>query len=101
MMDKKILGEVYSKLKSARETVAGGNVQDLNSTILKVREAIYFMAEKLAHLGFEDLGVVLGWNNKIILAKGLLERAKTYGDRLVPDRILCDVLNEMLAILEE
>lgn len=101
-MDKKVLADVYSKLKSARETVAGCDYQDLPVTIEKVKEALNSMTTAFSEARFnaKDCGTLLGWVNRTILAKGILERAKEYGDRLEPDRILCDVLNEMLKVLD-
>jgi len=99
-MDKKVLADVYSKLKSARETVAGGNYQEFPIAIDRVKEALGFMSEEFAKFDLKYYGTVLSWVNRTILAKGLLERAKEYGDRLEPDRILCDILNEMLKVLD-
>jgi len=99
-MDKKVLADVYSKLKSAREMVAGGNYQEFPIVIDKVKEALGFMSEEFAKCEFSECCTVLDWTNRILYAKILLEEAKEYGDRLEPDRILCDVLNEMLKVLD-
>jgi len=107
-MDKKVLREVYSKLQSARESIAGGNVLELSESLKRVNLALLELVflESRCNLNGHSLDQLVTleqvriWLNKAIMAKSLLENAHDYGDRLAPDRILCDVLNEMLTILD-
>jgi hypothetical protein len=101
-----MLREIYSILQSARESVAGCQVQDLPVSIERVVNARMFMSNILEHFGedktasFHGYATFLGWKHKVAAAERLLKQAKNYGDRLGPDRMLCDVLNEMLKELE-
>ena len=110
-MNKKTLREIYSVLQSARESVAGCQVQDLPVSIERVVNARISMTKVLEHFGdgtmictpstpFCSYGTFLEWKHKVAAAERLLKQAKNYGDRLGPDRMLCDVLNEMLKELE-
>jgi hypothetical protein len=100
-----MLREIYSILQSARESVAGCQVQDLPVSIERVAKARVSMTTALEHFGdgvtpFCGYGTFLAWKHKVAAAERLLKQARNYGDRLGPDRMLCDVLNEMLKELE-
>lgn len=92
-MDKRILREVYSKISKAREATAGCEVLDIPQVLERLDEAIEMCGT------FRDEGN-LGWV-QITLGeiRKEIKKVKVYGDRLKPDRELCDILNAMLKVL--
>jgi hypothetical protein len=79
--------KLYSLISKARESCAGSNVQEIDIVKRLLNEAIAYCSK-------DSIGLLtLGELNR---AKYLLDKVKDYGDRLVPDIILCDILNKML-----
>lgn len=99
-MDKEDLRNVYNDLKAAREKVAGDNIQEPEIILAALKPAITGLInlhKKLCGVhDYRNIGWVHVFISKVTMAKGLIENIKEYRDRLEPDRILCDVLNEML-----
>jgi len=81
-----ILKEFYNLVSTAREMCAGSNVKELKEVCRAIRQAIlygytYYMRDD--------------YLKRLSEAVTKLEEAKEYKDRLEPDRILCDILNEI------
>lgn len=86
------LQEFYNRVSIARESCAGSKIQELNVVRFNVRGCIYYGT---AHSINRD------YMMKLVEALDLLNKAKTYDDRLKPDEILCGILNDILHKQEE
>jgi hypothetical protein len=78
---------LYAKISKARESCAGGDVQDIAKVVDYVRDALNYATQVEAPETTLD---------NLRTALGQLNTAKEYKDRLKPDQILCDILNGML-----
>jgi hypothetical protein len=92
-MDKKILRMVYTKISSAREATAGCEVLDIPQVLERLDEAIEICGT------FRDMGNLGAVQITLGEIRKEIRKVKVYGDRLKPDRELCDILNEMLKVL--
>jgi len=81
------MNKLYYYINRAREATAGSNIQD-KETLLK------YAKEALQYAVFTGADITI--QNKLIQVYELIINIKEYGDRLKPDNILCDILNEML-----
>ena len=79
------LRELRQSISRAREACAGSNVQEKEILIKLIDNAI----EKSASLEFTNITLSL------IIIHGGIMRIKEYGDRLLSDNELCDLLNDL------
>lgn len=77
--------ELRQSISRAREACAGSNVQEKEILI----KLIYNAIEKSLSLEFINITLSL-----IIIHSGM-KRIKEYGDRLISDNQLCDLLNDL------
>lgn len=84
-MDEELKGlrDLRKYISRAREACAGSNTRQLSEVRRLVNEA----CKRARELRYETIAGALSviWH--------ILLHAKTYGDRLAPDRTLCDILN--------
>ena len=86
----------YYLLSKAREATAGACVMEIPDVVSKLMNAKSFLFN---WLGRDKLARGLwgrSFETEIVKVEKLLWKVKDYGDRLEPDRILCDVLNKIL-----
>jgi hypothetical protein len=85
--------ELYRLISSAREACAGGDYKELPEVISLVQEAMDYVNRAY---GYDR------WTKEFTIWAALrtikerLEVAKDYGGRLLPDQMLCEILNGML-----
>ena len=79
------LRELRMAVSAARESCAGSNVKELPEVRVIVNNACKTAKRLRYDLIADRLGAI--W---VMLAD-----AKNYGDRLVPDNLMCDLLNEI------
>lgn len=84
--------ELYWKISKAREACAGCNIQSFAIVRRLIEEAIEYLSSKPTLC--PDITTIRLLQLEEALS--LIEKAKEYGDRLKPDAILCEILNEML-----
>jgi hypothetical protein len=82
--------ELYRLISDAREACAGCCVKELPEVMNLVNEVLKYLQDKLFAAKEIEQWELLN------VVKKLLQNVKEYGDRLEPDQILCDILNEML-----
>jgi len=78
---------LYQKVESARESCCGCCPLERKDLLQKVDEAIVFALESNAPTNLLD---------KLVKAKKIIKREKTFKHRLSADQILCDILNHDL-----
>lgn len=85
--------ELYRLVSRAREACAGGNYKELPEVINLVQKTMDYINKKY---GYSRETVEFTMWAALRVIKEILEESKGYGDRLGPDQLLCDILNEML-----
>jgi len=76
--------QLYSKVSNAREHCCGCSPQDKIYLLKDIADALNFAYEVYAPQNLI---------NKIVEAKKLVQKSKTFHERLPADELLCEVLN--------
>lgn len=93
---RKSLRTFYTLLSRAREATAGCCVMEIPEVVSRLADAKSFLLDWLSRDEMARLAWGRSFETEIIKVEKLLWAVKVYGDRLEPDRILCDVLNRIL-----
>ena len=78
--------KLYVLISRAREACAGCSVEDKEKLRQLTKTALQYAVFIGAEKSIQD---------RLIKAYELIVKIEEYGDRLEPDNILCDILNEM------
>lgn len=85
-MQYEIAKTLYRKISDARETVAGCNVKKDNDVRVYINDALFYAVDNKA-----DEWIVSNLRTALVM----MDKAKTYLERLPIDDLLCDTLNKM------